>query len=121
MQAWPTTVLPDPLLDAQSQTQVTSTLRTGISYAFIQQRRRFPYQYPTQPYQFKMTDYQFCMFQSFRFYKLRRGNNWFTMDLPLEGGIANYRVRMVGGYKATYQDPYWTVEISLEIDREVGT
>lgn len=118
MESWPTSILPDPLLELDGENDSNAT-RTQMASGRIQQRRRFSLDLHTMSARWRLTEDQFALFQSFVYYKLSGGSDWFELDMKRGGGLKTYKVRMVDGkYQYRLNSPHWDVSARLEVEEQ---
>lgn len=118
MEIWPTNVLPEARLDFTSKNE-SAVIRTQMASGRIRQRRRFTSDMKTQAVMWRFTDDEFAVFQSFVFYKLNAGTDYFYTNLRIGDGLKQYRVRFVNGeYTGKLNERMWDVTANLEIEEQ---
>lgn len=118
MEAWPTTVLPSPLL-ASSARCPSAISRTELESGRARQRRRFT----TSPRFFNvswiLTLYELQMFAAFFENKLNQGADQFTMSLSLNHEVSTiYTVRFLDGTynQEKVSNNHWKVSATLDVE-----
>lgn len=120
MEAYPISILPQPSSASFSgSNDQASTVRTQMDSGRYRQRSRFTATMNTYKVSWEMDDFQWGMFQSWIKYKISRGADFFTIDIPTGGdGLKNITARIVAGtVTQTYKDVLnWTVSASVETE-----
>lgn len=117
METWPTSVLPDVQLAYTDEVQLARVSRTDMMSGRVRQRMRFTSDFRKQNVQWTMNDFQYALFQSFFFYKISGGADYFNINLAIGYGFQPYIARFVNGvYKAVFNQPCWVVTAQLEIE-----
>lgn len=117
MESWPS-VLPLPSLDYTSKNEPT-TIRTQMASGRVRQRRRFTSDMKTQSLRIRLTEDQYGLFQSFVFYKLNGGNDFFQLTLLGGQGLQLYNVRLINGeYTAKLNHPHWDVTANVDVEEQ---
>ena len=81
------------------------------------QRRRSVVELRKVSISWEFNDDDYMLFQSFFYYKLNGGNDWFEISLPMGGG---FRTCIVRFFEATYKTSaaqvlFWNVSATIEI------
>jgi hypothetical protein len=100
----------------QSGSSATNVRRTQMASGRIRQVRRFTLDTRVQGVQWKFTQAQFAEFVAFHA-TLRKGYDYFYIDLPFGDGPRTVLARFVGGqFKRKQLHPHWIVTASLEVE-----
>lgn len=114
--AWPANKLPLPTTDLGGDNE-ESTVRTKMDSGRFRQRGRFTAGLRNFKATWELDDDQWALFQGIVKWKLTRGADWFTIDLPFGNGFKNYRVRFTGKVQFDYQDVmHWKISVPCETE-----
>lgn len=115
MVTWPT-LLPNPSIDYSVKLE-NSKLRTQMDSARYRQRGRFSRENRLIPVVYEFDDNEYAFFQSFYLYKISRGSDFFTVTLPLGGGMRSFSARYADDPNAKYEPvSNWRVTATLEVE-----
>ena len=112
IETWPKELFGLPTL--QFAGTVSPAVARSAESGKVRQRRRFMVLIYTFSARFTMDDSVFPYFQSFLYYKLKRGTAWFEMPAVVNGVAGTYRFRIVEGkYQAACSDNRWSVSTTI--------
>lgn len=106
--------LPTTALSADEQ---ANAIRTRMDSGTVRQRRRFTTEMLAADVTWELTDEETALFIAFHRYKLNLGSDWFTMLLPLGGGVQVHTVRIIDGqFSQKYVDVgRWEISCKLDV------
>ncbi len=115
--SWPYSVLPDPS-NAFSMDVPDTSVRTKMDSGHVRQRRRWTKENGKFAVEWELDDEEYQVFRAWWAEKIGLGTDWFTLNLPVGGGMAVQTARFVSGqFKADYVPVgNWKVSCVLEVD-----
>jgi len=116
METWPETILPLPNFNFGVDAQY-SNVRSKMDSGRVRQRPRFTEELELADVKFELRKFEYAAFKYFWNNRVNRGNDWFTMHLPLPNGegLTLTEIRFVADYKATHRAfENWDISTTIE-------
>ena len=119
METYPKSMLPD-IKDKSEIRYEPRINRTEYDSGRIRQRLLDDQRTLYYRVQWLKSDYQKTIFESFYRHKLKHGNDWFLLDIPVSQGFREAEVRFISGtYSYDYvQDGMWYISANIEVTSE---
>lgn len=115
MAAFPAT-LPKPLIENYGGTQDQAFIRTEMEAGSVRQRQRFSAANHQLNMSWFLTDIEMATFKTFFDTTINRGSDWFTMNLNVGNGFADYDTRFTKPYEySRIEGHYWRINASAEV------
>lgn len=115
MAIWPDSLLPD-VLQLHNQEQRPASQRTTMTSNRTRQRKVHTKARRLLSVQWHFTLFEYDLFQAFFRYKIGKGADYFTIDLPFGADMVSVEARFLGGrYNTVYTENSWRVSATLDI------
>jgi len=116
IQTWPETIFPLPSVSFNVDADF-SNIRSNMDSGRVRQRRRFSQETELASATFELTRVQYAAWKGFWVHRVNRGNDWFSMRLPIADGanLTNTEIRFASDYKAQHRHGgNWDVSVTIE-------
>lgn len=122
METYPQDKIPVPLLEPFSFDDRDTVLRTQMESARFRQRKRFTKEFYTSTAKFRFSLDQFRIWQSWVYWKINSGADWFLLNMQMGGGnvgdaaFKTFTVRLAAPYKVTRAGDVFDVTVPIETE-----